>query len=151
TWMGLGSEGRREHTFRTDQDNALVFELVQDQKQRARVQEYFLSLATMAVSDLERTGHPRCRNNFMASNPKWCKDLGSWKRQFEEWIATPMTPEIFLSTIFFDFRAVAGDSSIAEDLRTRVASRAQRFPQFLKFFVKYFLSMNRLCRSLPIL
>jgi CBS domain-containing protein len=138
-WLGLGSEGRREQTFRTDQDNGLVYESLLDPKSRETAQEYFLAFATQAVEHLEKSGNPRCKNNFMSSNPRWCKDLGSWVKCFDEWIVTPMPPDIFLSTIFFDFRPVAGSASLAEDLRTNVLKRAGRHPQFLKHFVKYFL------------
>jgi CBS domain-containing protein len=138
-WLGLGSEGRREQTFRTDQDNGLVYESLLDPKSRETAQEYFLAFANQAVEHLEKSGNPRCKNNFMSSNPRWCKDFGSWLNCFDEWIVTPMPPDIFLSTIFFDFRPVAGSASLAEDLRTNVLKRAGRYPEFLKYFIKYFL------------
>jgi CBS domain-containing protein len=138
-WLGLGSEGRREQTFRTDQDNALMFEPPLDAKQRALQQEYFHVFASKVATDLEQTGHPKCRNDFMASNKRWRQDTAAWKRCFDEWIRNPMPPDIFLSTIFFDFRPVAGDFSLAEELRGYMLARAQRFPQFLKYFVRYFL------------
>lgn len=138
-WLGLGSEGRKEQTFRTDQDNALVYESLPNPKSRETAQDYFMAFATQAVKHLEKSGNPRCKNNFMSSNPRWCKDFGSWINCFDEWILTPMPPDIFLSTIFFDFRAVAGSATLADDLRTNVLKRAGRYPQFLKYFIKYFL------------
>ena len=138
-WLGLGSEGRREQTFRTDQDNALVYESHRDPKRRKVAQEYFLTFAAQAVKHLEKSGNPRCKNNFMSSNPRWCQDFGSWLKCFDDWIITPMPPDIFLSTIFFDFRSVAGNTSFAQDLRTHVLRRTGMNPQFLKYFIKYFL------------
>ncbi len=138
-WLGLGSEGRREQTFRTDQDNALVHESLLDPGDWKKAQEYFLAFATQAVEHLEKSGNPRCKNNFMSSNPRWCKDFKSWVKCFDEWITTPMPPDIFLSTIFFDFRSVAGSAYLAEDLRTSVLKRAGKYHNFLKYFLKYFL------------
>ncbi|MGO9118257.1 MAG: DUF294 nucleotidyltransferase-like domain-containing protein [Desulfomonilaceae bacterium] len=138
-WLGLGSEGRREQTFPTDQDNALILESMPDSTVRAAAQEYFATFADRVVEHLEKSGNPRCRNKFMSSNPRWRKEFGSWLKCFEEWIVTPMPPDIFLSTIFFDFRAVAGSADLAEDLRTSVLSQARRHPRFLKYFIKYFL------------
>ena len=138
-WMGLGSEGRKEQTFRTDQDNALVYDSPPNPKSREAAQDYFLAFTMQAVEHLEKSGNPRCKNNFMSSNPRWCKDFGSWIKCFDEWIVTPMPPDIFLSTIFFDFRPVAGSAALADDLRTNVLKRAGRYPQFLKYFIKYFL------------
>jgi CBS domain-containing protein len=50
-WLALGSEGRREQTLRTDQDNALVFAdgLPEEEEE---VQKYFLNLAERVVSGL---------------------------------------------------------------------------------------------------
>lgn len=138
-WLGLGTEGRREQTFRTDQDNALVFEALQERSQLVRAQEYFLALARKVVNGLEYTGHPRCRNDFMASNPRWCQDIGTWERYFSDWIVKPKPRDIFLTMIFFDFRAVAGNTDLAEELRTQVLSRIGLFPKVLKFLVRYFL------------
>ncbi len=138
-WLGLGSEGRREQTFRTDQDNALILESIPDSRVRAAAQEYFPTFANQVVEHLENSGNPRCRNNFMSSNPRWRREIGSWLKCFDEWIVTPMRPDIFLSTIFFDFRPVAGRADLAEDLRTNVLRRAREHPQFLEYFVKYFL------------
>ena len=43
-WLALGSEGRREQTLRTDQDNAIVFADVSPEEEE-EVQGYFLDLA----------------------------------------------------------------------------------------------------------
>jgi CBS domain-containing protein len=138
-WLGLGSEGRREQTFRTDQDNALLVETLSERTHASREREYFSEFSAKAVEYLERTGHPKCRNGFMASNPRWRKDLARWELCFEDWILAPMPPEIFLSSIFFDFRPVAGEPSLARALRTHVLGRTKAYPRFLKYFVKYFL------------
>lgn len=138
-WLGLGSEGRREQTFRTDQDNALLVETLTDDTRADLAREYFSLFSEKAVAYLEETGVPRCRNGFMASNPRWRANFAKWESCFEEWILAPMPPEIFLSSIFFDFRPVAGDESLARKLKAHVIDRAKRFPKFLKFFVKYFL------------
>jgi len=44
-WMALGSQGRKEQLLPTDQDNALVFEDVSEEKY-AETKAYFLELAT---------------------------------------------------------------------------------------------------------
>jgi hypothetical protein len=47
--MALGSEGRREQTLRTDQDNAIVFADVPPDREE-EVQKYFLKLAEKVVA-----------------------------------------------------------------------------------------------------
>ena len=58
-WVVMGSEGRREQTFKTDQDNALIY-ADPAEEDRARAGEYFEALAVFAQEALERCGYPRC-------------------------------------------------------------------------------------------
>jgi len=54
----------------------------------------------------------------MASNPKWCQPLRVWKKYLSDWVSTP-TPDALMNALtFFDFRAMHGESALAEDLRT---------------------------------
>ena len=55
----MGSEGRREQTFKTDQDNALIY-ADPAEEDRARASEYFEALAVFAQEALERCGYPAC-------------------------------------------------------------------------------------------
>ncbi len=138
-WLGLGSEGRREQTFRTDQDNALIFEEPVEATHSDEVASYIAEFTAQAAENLERAGYPRCRNNFMASNPRWAQPMPVWKKYFQEWINTPMPPDIYLAPIFFDFRAVHGDASLSQSLRRHVTDVALERPLFLKHFARYFL------------
>jgi len=108
-WIALGSEGRREQTLRTDQDNAIVFGDVPPEKEE-EVQRYFLDLAGRVVSGLERCGFPRCKGGIMAVNPKWCQPFRVWKGYYRHWIVDfDYPPEETLQTmIFFDFRPIYG-------------------------------------------
>ena len=128
-WMALGSEGRFEQTLNTDQDNALIFE-VPEGMTTDQVREQLLSVAQRINDTLAACGFPLCRGKVMASNPQWCLSLEEWKRTFSNWIVNG-TPEALLhASIFFDFRALYGAHTLAEELRlwlTRVASDNARF------------------------
>ncbi len=101
SWIVFGSEGRREQTLLTDQDNALVFA-----EDSAAAQRYFNDLASAVVADLQTVGFPPCIGGFMATN--WCRSLADWIRLFEQWTTSP-EPEAVLDTAnFFDYRAVYG-------------------------------------------
>ena len=108
-WIALGSEGRREQTLRTDQDNAIVFADVPPEEEEA-VQRFFLDLAGRVVSGLERCGFPRCKGGIMAVNPKWCQPFRVWKDYYRHWIVDFDYPaeEILQTLIFFDFRPLYG-------------------------------------------
>jgi CBS domain-containing protein len=75
----------------------------------------------------------------MASNPRWRQTWSVWREYYDEWIMTPMAPDIYLAIIFFDFRSVVGAGTLARALRSHVEMRAHRYPLFLKFFTRYFL------------
>lgn len=114
-WVTFGSEGRQEQTFKTDQDNGLIYGNVPDEHSDA-ADAYFADLALFVRSALERCGYPRCPGDFMATNPRWRQPLGIWKRNFEKWITDPEQLTVENALILYDMRGVAGDLSLVTDL-----------------------------------
>lgn len=114
-WLVYGSEGRKEQTFRTDQDNAILYEDTEGSGEDA--EKYFAEFAAQLKDGLARCGFPPCKADYMASNPRWRQPLRVWKRYFSNWINHPTPEAILQSAIFFDFRAVHGDVLLAEKLR----------------------------------
>jgi CBS domain-containing protein len=131
-WLGLGSEGRKEQTFRTDQDNALVYADGSD-LQKAKVAEYFRRFTVYMRNGLVQCGFEACPGNYMASNPDWCQPLSQWKRYFSAWISEPTPEAVLKSLIFFDFRPLHGDESLAWELRDHFARLIPDYPVFLGF------------------
>lgn len=125
-WLALGSEGRMEQTLATDQDNALIFEQADDAQREA-----LLAFAQRVNARLDACGFPLCKGDIMAGNPEWCLSADAWQRRFTQWIDHG-TPEALLhASIFFDFRPLAGDASLAFDLRAWLSRAAQKNPRFL--------------------
>jgi CBS domain-containing protein len=116
-WLLMGSEGRREQTFKTDQDNAIIYADPVDEDQRRRAEAYFAEFARRAIDHLVNCGYPLCPGEIMATNPKWCQPVSVWKQYFSRWVATPDPQELLLVTIFFDFRPGFGKFSLAGELR----------------------------------
>lgn len=116
-WIVFGSEGRKEQTFRTDQDNAIIYADPKDDAQAEEVKKYF-SVFTLSVRDsLLKCGLPLCPADYMASNPQWCQPLAVWKKYFLHWVSVPSPESVLRSLIFFDFRSLHGDCTLAEELR----------------------------------
>lgn len=115
-WLALGSEGRREQTLRTDQDNALVF-VDHSPEVEEEARSYFLNLAEKVVSGLEQCGFPRCKGGIMAVNPKWCQPLHVWKEYFRHWITDVDYPaeEVLATFVFFDCRPIYGQYELATE------------------------------------
>jgi len=116
-WLLLGSEGRREQTFKTDQDNAILYADPRDETQRQAAETYFKSFAAKAIDHLVNCGYPLCPGEIMAINPRWCQPLSVWKQYFDHWISAPEPRELLNATIFFDFRSGFGEARLAENLR----------------------------------
>ncbi|WP_456387260.1 DUF294 nucleotidyltransferase-like domain-containing protein [Desulfolithobacter sp.] len=125
-WLLMGSEGRREQTFRTDQDNAIVYADPASEKQRQQAQDYFTRFAAKAIDHLVNCGYPLCPGDIMATNPRWCQPMSVWKKYFSDWVAAPEPEELLNVTIFFDFRPGYGAATLAEDLRRHLGDISSR-------------------------
>jgi CBS domain-containing protein len=115
-WIALGSEGRFEQTFSTDQDNGIIFE-PPDPSSMEEIRQGLLPFARAINQGLDACGFPLCRGNIMAGNPQWCLSLAEWKERFGDWIMSPVPQALLNSAIFFDFRAIHGDESLVRRLR----------------------------------
>ncbi|MBF0141617.1 MAG: cyclic nucleotide-binding domain-containing protein [Magnetococcales bacterium] len=148
-WLALGSEGRHEQTLSSDQDNAIIFQSRQsgDVEPGAveKTRSLLLRLARECNTVLDQCGFSLCKGEIMAGNPEWCLSLSEWEKRFEEWIATPDPKALLHSTIFFDFRPLYGDETLAAKLRSRVATSARNNHRFLHLMVE-----NALERSPPL-
>lgn len=135
-FMLMGSEGRREQTFRTDQDNAIIYQDPADEKQKQEAESYFREFANQAIDLLVNCGYPLCPGDIMARNPKWCQPYSTWCSYFERWVSAPDPEELLNAMIFFDFRCGFGDASLAEKLRDHLNSLTRRQEIYLMHLAK---------------
>ncbi|MFT9847234.1 DUF294 nucleotidyltransferase-like domain-containing protein [Aneurinibacillus sp. REN35] len=127
-WITMGSEGRKEQTLSTDQDNGIIYPDIEDEDHHMEVDAYFARLAEKIVAGLELCGFPRCKGDVMATNRKWRKSLSGWKRMVNAWFSHMQGEEIRMFTIFLDFRPVYGQAELAHELRHYFLSRKKDFP-----------------------
>lgn len=143
-WLALGSEGRHEQTLSSDQDNAILFQSRQPNDVE-KIRAHLLRLAQKCNTLLDQCGFSLCKGEIMAGNPQWCLSLSEWEGRFEKWITTPDPEALLHATIFFDFRPLYGDKTLATTLRSRVATSARNNQRFLHLMVE-----NALERSPPL-
>ena len=129
SFICMGSEGRKEETLFTDQDNAIIYEDVPKENESA-VNEYFMKLGGKVCHNLNAIGYTFCKGSIMASNSQWCKPFKTWENYFTGWITTPEPENILDASIFFDFRTVFGDETLTEKLRNKVSSTIKDNPLF---------------------
>ncbi len=139
-WVVMGSEGRREQTFKTDQDNALIYSDPAEED-RAKASGYFAALAAFVQDALERCGYPPCPGGWMASNPRWRLPLSSWQELFSRWIDEAEYHATEDALILLDMRPVAGDFSLYERLFTPIVEQLKTAGFFKS--VLAFISIGR--------
>ncbi|AJQ49451.1 MULTISPECIES: DUF294 nucleotidyltransferase-like domain-containing protein [Pseudomonas] len=116
SWLCFGSEGRREQTLHTDQDNGILFEAA-DSAEADAVRARLLPLAQYINQCLAQCGFTLCKGNVMAGNPDLCLSRSEWARRFAGFVREASPENLLGSSIYFDLRVVWGDEQGCEQLR----------------------------------
>ena len=110
----MGSEGRGEQLLKTDQDNGLVLrDGYMPTVDVAQVCQQF----SAALADF---GYPPCPGNIMVSNPAWCQSADDFSQAVRFWLMAASQDGLMSLAIFLDARAVCGDRTLLEQVRTAV-------------------------------
>ena len=126
-WVTLGSRARHEQALAADQDNALVISDDATDEDAA----YFEALATFVVEALVECGYPRCRGNYMATNPDLRQTLAQWREAVADWLTEPTPNSVRQASVFLDMRPVHGDARLVDRLAAEVVRRAPASRLFL--------------------
>ncbi|WP_460417953.1 putative nucleotidyltransferase substrate binding domain-containing protein [Pseudomonas sp. microsymbiont 2] len=116
SWLCFGSEGRREQTLHTDQDNGILFE-ARDSVEADAIRAKLLPLAQYINHNLAQCGFTLCKGNVMAGNPELCLSRSEWARRFAGFVREASPENLLGSSIYFDLRVVWGDEQGCEQLR----------------------------------
>ncbi|MCF6247754.1 MAG: DUF294 nucleotidyltransferase-like domain-containing protein [Desulfobacula sp.] len=144
-FVTLGSEGRKEQTLKTDQDNAIIFQDPQDPEDGQTIEDlqvYFLELGEKVCTWLDMSGFDFCRGGIMAKNPKWCQPLSIWKKCFSSWIHVGTPENLLHTTIFFDFRFAYGDSQITDELTAHLLKNVSDWDGFFRNIAKNAINLR---------
>jgi CBS domain-containing protein len=156
-FMALGSEGRKEQTMKTDQDNAIIYEDLPEPKDPA-VRQYFLDLAELISEKLNYVGFNFCTGGFMAKNPKWNHSISHWLENYQSWINEPQPESVMNFSTFFDCRFIYGERTLMTTLREFIneklekpspmffyllANNALQYEPPLTFFLKNFRTFSK--------
>ena len=115
-WFNMGSDGRREQTFFTDQDNALVYKVDGSQE----IDAYFENFANEVVTALDEVGFSLCTGKIMPSNPDWRDSLGGWRRKLEGIFNDQSQENLLRVIILMDVAYSAGSASLGRRLIDKV-------------------------------
>ncbi|SFT91079.1 CBS domain-containing protein [Pseudovibrio denitrificans] len=131
-WLACGSQGRREQTGVSDQDNCLI---LHDSVTETDREGYFAELAQYVCDGLNTSGYVYCPGDMMATNPRWTQPLSVWKSYFEGWINKPDPEAQMLSSVMFDLRPIGGDTSLFENLQAETLEASSRNSIFVAHMV----------------
>jgi PAS domain S-box-containing protein len=119
TFFVYGSAGRHELVFNSDQDNAIIYDN-NDPEKEDEIHHYFVALGKEINRQLHTSGLVLCSGNYMAGNPKWCQSLTIWQDYFADWIVNAEPENILNFSVMFDFRHVYGKEALFEKLQNYV-------------------------------
>jgi len=130
-WIALGSVGRLEQTFSSDQDNGIIFTCPEGASAET-IRQALLPFAQEINRQLEACGFPQCRGNIMAGNPQCCLSLEEWRARFYGWIHAAEPEALLNASIFFDFRPLYGEEGLSQQLRASLLAITSANPLFLR-------------------
>ncbi len=126
-WLGFGSQARGEQLIGADQDNGLLIANEASEKDL----EWFQQLANSVCDGLNECGYPYCNGGVMASTDEWRQRLNGWKHTVNNWTDSPTPDAVMRVSIFFDLRAIYGDSTLADQLQEHMLTTVKRNTIFL--------------------
>ncbi len=130
-WLACGSQGRREQTGQSDQDNCLILHDAMKPEHDA----YFAELAQFVSDGLDTCGFIYCPGDMMATNPRWRQPRRVWQEYFKGWIAQPDNEAQMLASVMFDLRPIAGDESLFEDMQAETLRMARKNSIFVAHMI----------------
>jgi len=135
TWLCFGSEGRREQTLHTDQDNGILFE-AENASEAAAIRERLLPIAREINQRLAQCGFTLCKGNIMAGNPELCLSRQEWSRRFAGFVLEATPENLLSSSIYFDLRTIWGPNEGCEQLRSELLGRVANNSLFQKMMAE---------------
>ena len=130
-WAACGSQGRREQTGVSDQDNCLIL----DDAFAPEHDAYFADLAKFVSDGLNRVGFVYCPGDMMATNPRWRQPRRVWRDYFDMWIAEPDEEAQMLASVMFDLRPIAGTKALFRDLQDETLKLAKANSIFVRHMI----------------
>src|SRR5690606_6015434 len=74
-----------------------------------------------------------CPGEVMATNPRWRLTVRQWRTRFRGWAAEPEPDAVLRAAIFYDMRAVHGDTVLVDRLRAEAVALGSRSDLLLAY------------------
>ncbi len=123
----MGSEGRREQTLTTDQDNAIIYSDDLKDEEIAEVKAFSEQL----IDSLIAIGVPPCPGGIMSKNEFWRRSFTQWGETLDYWLTSSLPENILNGSMLFDLRTVYGDVNLERGLKERMVQHFSHDKMFL--------------------
>ncbi len=125
----MGSEGRGEQTFRTDQDNGLILRVPAPEEDLVRFR-------ADVFDGLAECGFPPCPGEVMVRNPLWSRTLDEYRDDFRRWLAMSDEAGVMDIAIVYDAAATAGDADLLKAAKQELIDLMRGEPVRLARFAR---------------
>lgn len=109
--------------------------LLDDAYDEAQHGAYFKALATFVCDGLDACGYVYCPGEMMAMTDQWRQPRHKWAEYFARWTGQPDPKSLMLTCVFFDLRAIHGNTALLDGLRQDVLHRTRGNSIFLALMV----------------
>jgi CBS domain-containing protein len=96
---------------------------------------YFAGMARIVCDGLNAAGYFYCPGDMMATNPRWCARVATWRGYFDGWIARPDPMAQMLASVMFDLRPIGGTARLFTELQAETLDRASRNSIFVAHMI----------------
>lgn len=131
SWVAFHSEGRKERLLRSSQRTGIIYADPAPGVDREPMLRWFSALANELGAVFSVCRFPLDRGGRMASNSEWCMSVSEWQARFQQWVQYPIENEIITLTPFFDLRAITGDRSLVQQVRSTIRDSIVANPAFV--------------------
>lgn len=130
-WAACGSQGRREQTGVSDQDNCMIVDNAATDDDMV----YFKAMAKFVCNGLDACGYVYCPGDMMAMADRWCQRLDVWESYFDTWVRKPDNEAQMLASVMFDLRPIAGDDTLFKPLQESALTAAKKDSIFVAHMI----------------
>lgn len=116
----FGSEGRKEQTFKTELDCAIVFEDPRTPLQNNDMEDYCMKLLSHLQDILTKCGMPRLTHHPLGRQLPLYSGLSSWEKTIITALRSSDTKSALNARTFLDMRLFYGNADLVTSLRHRI-------------------------------
>lgn len=132
----FGSEGRKEQTFKTVFDCAIVYEEPKISAQRSAMKEFSEGLLSNLSDFVKKCEFPMFDRNLFGDGISLYGSIDAWEKVILSSLVSEENRKVLAAKKFLDLRAIYGDHHIADLLRERLFEKIRNDERYVTMLVE---------------